>query len=215
MHIDEAFADSQAPNAAAIKNARGVAIKKKLVGLFRSTDGTLLFGDCKSRGAENYRPSADFSDPTKPASGGSRSAVLDPRVDARRVSPTTRDAQNGEAWLTFAALNQVSQTTGSGCGLGDDISQYGLQCLSRKSGQMHHDVSNGTVIGNRSEEASPQLASRLEQPGFEFKTIRRFNHVPIIAIGKLRQPVQGDEFRCALDQLLGQQLPGNSRRRDN
>jgi hypothetical protein len=66
MQIDEAFADSQAPNAAAIKNARGVVIKKKLVGLFRSADGTLLFGDCKGSGAENYRPSADFSDPAKP-----------------------------------------------------------------------------------------------------------------------------------------------------
>ena len=66
MKIDEAFADSQAPNAAAIKNARGVVIKKKLVGLFRSADGTLIFGDCKGSGAENYRPSADFSDSTKP-----------------------------------------------------------------------------------------------------------------------------------------------------
>src|SRR5262245_39837717 len=66
MQIDEAFADSQAPNASAIKNARGVVIKKKLVGLFRSEDGTLLFGDCKGSGAENYRPSADFSDPARP-----------------------------------------------------------------------------------------------------------------------------------------------------
>ena len=66
MQIDEAFADSQAPNAAAIKNARGVVIKKKLVGLFRSVDGTLIFGDCKGSGPENYRPSADFSDSSKP-----------------------------------------------------------------------------------------------------------------------------------------------------
>ena len=66
MQIDEAFVDSQAPNAAAIKNARGVVIKRKLAGLFRSADGTLLFGDCKGSGAENYRPSADFSDPAKP-----------------------------------------------------------------------------------------------------------------------------------------------------
>ncbi len=66
MTIDEAFADSQAPNAGAMKNARGVVIKKKLIGLFRSADGTLLFGDCKGSGAENYRPSADFADPSKP-----------------------------------------------------------------------------------------------------------------------------------------------------
>jgi hypothetical protein len=66
MQIDETFADSQAANAAAIKNARGVVIKRKLVGLFRTGDGALLFGDCKGSGAENYRPSADFSDPAKP-----------------------------------------------------------------------------------------------------------------------------------------------------
>lgn len=66
MQIDEAYVDSQAPNAAAIKNARGVVLKKKLVGLFHSADGTLLFGDCKGSGADNYRPSADFGDPTKP-----------------------------------------------------------------------------------------------------------------------------------------------------
>jgi hypothetical protein len=66
MQIDESYADSQAPNAGAIKNARGVVIKKKLVGLFRSSDETLLFGDCKGSGAENYRPSADFADPAKP-----------------------------------------------------------------------------------------------------------------------------------------------------
>src|SRR5437773_7548881 len=66
MQIDEAYADSQAPNAAAIKNARGVVLKRKLVGLFRSPDGTLLFGNCKGSGAENYQPSADFADPAKP-----------------------------------------------------------------------------------------------------------------------------------------------------
>jgi hypothetical protein len=66
MEITEAYADSQAPNAGAIKNARGVVLKRKLVGLFRSADGTLLFGECKGSGAENYRPSADFADPAKP-----------------------------------------------------------------------------------------------------------------------------------------------------
>jgi len=66
MQIDEAFADSQAPNAGAIKNARGVVIKKKLVGLFRSEDSTLLFGECRGSGADNYQPSADFADPSKP-----------------------------------------------------------------------------------------------------------------------------------------------------
>lgn len=66
MKFDEAFVDSQAPNAAAIKNARGVVLKRKLTGLFCSPDGTLLFGDCKGSGKEDYRPSADFADPAKP-----------------------------------------------------------------------------------------------------------------------------------------------------
>src|SRR6266853_4431416 len=66
MEINEAYADSQAPNGAAIKNARGVVLKRKLVGLFRSADCTLLFGDCKGSGKDNYRPSADFADPSKP-----------------------------------------------------------------------------------------------------------------------------------------------------
>jgi hypothetical protein len=66
MQIDEAFADSQAPNAATIQNARGIVIKRKLVGLFRSRDGTLLFGECMGSGKDNYRPSADFADPAKP-----------------------------------------------------------------------------------------------------------------------------------------------------
>jgi hypothetical protein len=66
MEINEAYVDSQAPNADAIKNARGIIVKRKLVGLFRSADSTLLFGDCKGSGKDNYRPSADFADPSKP-----------------------------------------------------------------------------------------------------------------------------------------------------
>src|SRR5688500_16849871 len=66
MQIDQAFADSQAPNASAMNNARAVVLKKKLVKLFKSPDGTLLFGECKGSGAENYQPSADFADPSKP-----------------------------------------------------------------------------------------------------------------------------------------------------
>ncbi|HUR47252.1 MAG TPA: SWIM zinc finger family protein [Candidatus Saccharimonadales bacterium] len=66
MQIDEAYADSQAPNSAAINNARGVVLKRKLVGLFRSPDETLLFGECKGSGKDNYQPSADFADPAKP-----------------------------------------------------------------------------------------------------------------------------------------------------
>lgn len=66
MQIDEAFVDTQAPNAAAIKNARAVLAKKKLAALNQAPDGTLLFGECHGSGADNYMPSADFSDPAKP-----------------------------------------------------------------------------------------------------------------------------------------------------
>lgn len=66
MDINEAYVEGQAPNAAAVKNARGVVAKRKLAGLFHTADGTLLFGECQGSGAENYRPSADFSDPGKP-----------------------------------------------------------------------------------------------------------------------------------------------------
>ena len=51
MQIDEAYADSQAPNAGAIKNARAVVLKRKLVGLFRSPDGSEhSFGLAAARG---------------------------------------------------------------------------------------------------------------------------------------------------------------------
>lgn len=40
MQIDEAYAGSQAPAAAASNNAKGVVIKRKLVALFKSLDGT-------------------------------------------------------------------------------------------------------------------------------------------------------------------------------
>lgn len=66
MEITEAFADAQAPDAGSIKNARAVVLKRRLTGLSRSADGTLLFGECEGSGDENYRPSADFADPSKP-----------------------------------------------------------------------------------------------------------------------------------------------------
>jgi hypothetical protein len=66
MQIDEAYVDSLAPNAAASKNARGVVLKRKLVGLFRSADSTLFFANCKGSGGETYHPSVDFGDPAKP-----------------------------------------------------------------------------------------------------------------------------------------------------
>src|SRR3974377_1386607 len=66
MQIDEAYVDSLAPHAAATKKRGGWVIKRKLVGLFRSADESLLFGDCKGSGPDNYQPSADFSDPAKP-----------------------------------------------------------------------------------------------------------------------------------------------------
>ncbi len=66
MQIDEAFVNSQAPNVAAIKNAHGVVIKKKLLNLCIAPDKSVIFGECKGSGSENYRTSADFADPTSP-----------------------------------------------------------------------------------------------------------------------------------------------------
>lgn len=64
--IDEAFVDSAAPNADAMKNGRGLVLKKSFVELNKSADGSLLFGRCSGSGKEPYRCSADFVRPDKP-----------------------------------------------------------------------------------------------------------------------------------------------------
>ncbi|MCZ8520378.1 MULTISPECIES: SWIM zinc finger family protein [Paenibacillus] len=58
--ITEAYVDSAALNAAAIKNGKDLVRKKSFTQLCRTEDGTLLFGECKGSGKEPYRCSADW-----------------------------------------------------------------------------------------------------------------------------------------------------------
>ncbi|WP_426446165.1 SWIM zinc finger family protein [Paenibacillus sp. S-38] len=58
--ITEAYVDSAALNAGAIKNGRDLVKKNSFPKLCRSEDGTLLFGECKGSGKEPYRCSADW-----------------------------------------------------------------------------------------------------------------------------------------------------------
>jgi len=66
ISIDEAFVDAAAPNAEAIKNGRALAAKGQLSALRRSSDGSLLFGNCAGSGKLPYQCSADFANPQKP-----------------------------------------------------------------------------------------------------------------------------------------------------
>ena len=66
IDIDEAYVDSAAPNAAAIKNGRGLVMKGKFVALHKSEDGDVLFGECKGSGKSNYQTSCDFAQADKP-----------------------------------------------------------------------------------------------------------------------------------------------------
>ncbi|RDU38311.1 SWIM zinc finger family protein [Neobacillus piezotolerans] len=59
--LTEAYVDSLAPNAAAIKNGWGLVRKNQFQNMHRSPDGTLLFGECKGSGKNPYITSADFS----------------------------------------------------------------------------------------------------------------------------------------------------------
>ena len=64
--IDANYIDAMAPNASAIKNARKLVDSGKLYDLYKSQDGSLLFGKCKGSGKNPYSPSVDFGDPSKP-----------------------------------------------------------------------------------------------------------------------------------------------------
>ncbi|MBN3525131.1 SWIM zinc finger family protein [Paenibacillus apiarius] len=66
IEITEAYVDSLAPNASAIKNAQGLVKKRTFVQLHRSEDESLLFGECSGSGKSNYQCSADFIHPEKP-----------------------------------------------------------------------------------------------------------------------------------------------------
>ncbi len=66
IEIDQSYVDAAAPNAAAIKNGRGLVLKGKFVKLHQSEDETLLFGECKGSGKSNYQTSCDFVRPDSP-----------------------------------------------------------------------------------------------------------------------------------------------------
>jgi hypothetical protein len=66
VHIDESYVDAQAPNAAAIKNGRSLVLKGKFVGLYKSEDESILFGECAGSGKSNYQCSSDFANPASP-----------------------------------------------------------------------------------------------------------------------------------------------------
>ncbi len=64
--IDEAYVESAAPNADAMKNGRGLVVKGKFKELHTDADETILFGQCQGSGKEPYKCSSDFARPDQP-----------------------------------------------------------------------------------------------------------------------------------------------------
>ncbi|WP_438446967.1 SWIM zinc finger family protein [Gorillibacterium sp. sgz5001074] len=64
--ITEAYVDSLAMNASAIKNGKDLVKKNSFPKLCRSEDDTLLFGECKGSGSEPYRCSVDLAKEGQP-----------------------------------------------------------------------------------------------------------------------------------------------------
>jgi len=64
--ITEAYVDSLAPNAGAIKNGRDLVKKNSFPLLNVTEDGTLLFGECKGSGKDPYHCSVDFANEANP-----------------------------------------------------------------------------------------------------------------------------------------------------
>ncbi len=60
MKITEEYINSIAPNQNAVTNGLGLLKKNSFVKLNISSDGTVLFGECKGSGSSNYITSADF-----------------------------------------------------------------------------------------------------------------------------------------------------------
>lgn len=58
--ITEAYVDSLAPNAGAMKNGRDLAKKNSFPSLNETVDGTVLFGACSGSGKDPYQCSVDF-----------------------------------------------------------------------------------------------------------------------------------------------------------
>ena len=66
LDLDSDFVNGEAPNANAIKNGRGLVGKGKFVKLNKSSDETLIFGECSGSGKSNYACSCDFVVKSKP-----------------------------------------------------------------------------------------------------------------------------------------------------
>lgn len=66
INIDEEYVQSAGPNAEAVKNGRGLVVKRKLSGLSIDADQTILFGQCEGSGKEPYTVSCDFARPDQP-----------------------------------------------------------------------------------------------------------------------------------------------------
>ncbi len=64
--IDDAFVESEAANAGAIKNGRTLYLQNKISNSHQCDKGEILFGNCSGSGKNPYLPSADFINPTKP-----------------------------------------------------------------------------------------------------------------------------------------------------
>src|SRR5690348_9372759 len=112
-------------------------------------------------------------------------------------------------------MNQVSQTTGSRFRLLDDLSHYGFQYAGRKAREMHKDVGDGTIIWNRSQEAPPQLPTRLQHPWFKVQAIGEADDTFVSFLGKLVESVKTNQFGGTFDEFLRKELPISSARNDN
>ena len=66
MELTASYIDSLAPNPSAIANGKGLVKKGKFQNLQKTTDGTLIFGECAGSGKKGYSCSMDFLDNTKP-----------------------------------------------------------------------------------------------------------------------------------------------------
>lgn len=66
MTLNKSDIDLLAPNAAAIKNGEDLAKKKKFIKLSKTSDDTLLFGECAGSGKNPYIVSVDYIDEKSP-----------------------------------------------------------------------------------------------------------------------------------------------------
>lgn len=66
MNLNKSDIDLLAPNASAIKNGEDLAKKKKFINLSKTSDDSLLFGECAGSGKNPYFVSVDYIDEKSP-----------------------------------------------------------------------------------------------------------------------------------------------------